>query len=160
MLHETTDTASNQTFYKAAAKAVNDILIERSKHFQAQAASKGVKQVNYLSMEFLMGRSLKNSLYNLGLVDQFEKIMKDYDVNLTDLYECEPDAGLGNGGWGRLAACYLDGFATQEYNAYGLFHPIRIWYFPTKIVDGWVARTTGQLGFLGDGVACLTPNQN
>ncbi|MBC5788262.1 MULTISPECIES: glycogen/starch/alpha-glucan phosphorylase [Clostridiaceae] len=137
MLHETTDTASNQTFYKAAAKTVNDILIERSKHFQAQAASKGVKQVNYLSMEFLMGRSLKNSLYNLGLVDQFEKIMKDYDVNLTDLYECEPDAGLGNGGLGRLAACYLDGFATQGYNAYGYSILYEFGIFQQKIVDGW-----------------------
>ena len=64
-----------------------------------------------------MGRSLKTSLSNLGLIDSAKSALKDLGVVLENLYELEPDAGLGNGGLGRLAACYLDGLATQEYLA-------------------------------------------
>lgn len=62
-----------------------------------------------------MGRSLKNNLYNLNLTDVFASVLADYGVKLENLYECEPDAGLGNGGLGRLAACYLDALATDGY---------------------------------------------
>ena len=68
-------------------------------------------------MEFLMGRSLKTSLYNLEIVKDVEKMLKEYDIRLDDIYEYEPDAGLGNGGLGRLAACYLDALATQAFPA-------------------------------------------
>lgn len=66
-----------------------------------------------------MGRSLKNNLYNLGLTETFEKALAGFDVKLEQLYDEEPDAGLGNGGLGRLAACYLDGLASDGYQSMG-----------------------------------------
>ncbi len=67
-----------------------------------------------MSMEFLMGRSLKNSLYNLGIQDEMSEALKQLDVDIAQIFELEPDAGLGNGGLGRLAACYLDSMATEN----------------------------------------------
>ena len=83
------------------------------------------------------GRSLKNSIYNLGVYDTFKEALKDYDVTLEDLYELEPDAGLGNGGLGRLAACFLDGLATCDYPAMGFSIRYDYGLFKQKIVDGW-----------------------
>ncbi len=131
------ETASNQQFYKATAMTVNDLLADKASHFKAMNASRGRKQVSYLSMEFLMGRSLKNNLYNLMLTDETREILQEYDVKLEDLYEYEPDAGLGNGGLGRLAACYLDGLATRGYNSYGYSILYEFGIFQQKIVDGW-----------------------
>ena len=95
------------------------------------------KKVYYLCMEFLMGRSLKNALFNLGLTKEFASVLKDYGVSLEDIEEQEPDAGLGNGGLGRLAACYLDGLANRGFDAMG--YSIRYEYgiFRQKLVDGW-----------------------
>lgn len=84
-----------------------------------------------------MGRSLKNNLYNLNLTSVFESVLKDYGVRMESIYDCEPDAGLGNGGLGRLAACYLDGLATQGYVAKGYSILYEYGIFKQKIVDGW-----------------------
>lgn len=84
-----------------------------------------------------MGRSLKNNLYNLNLTETFESVLSDYGVKLETLYDCEPDAGLGNGGLGRLAACYLDGLATQGYPARGYSILYEAGIFKQRIVDGW-----------------------
>ena len=85
-----------------------------------------------------MGRSLKNSVYNLGIRDAVEGALKEqYKLTLEDLYEEEPDAGLGNGGLGRLAACFLDGLATQNYPAMGFSILYQYGLFKQKIVDGW-----------------------
>lgn len=84
-----------------------------------------------------MGRSLKNNLYNLNLTETFESVLSDYGVKLENLYDCEPDAGLGNGGLGRLAACYLDGLATQGYPARGYSILYEAGIFKQRIVDGW-----------------------
>jgi starch phosphorylase len=88
-------------------------------------------------MEVRRGRSLNTSLYNLEMVDGVKEMLKEFDINLDRIYEYEPDAGLGNGGLGRLAACYLDGMATQEMPAMG--HSIRYEYgiFKQKLEDGW-----------------------
>ena len=88
-------------------------------------------------MEFLMGRSLKNNLYNLNLTKVFGDALKDFGVKLDKLYDCEPDAGLGNGGLGRLAACYLDGLATQGYYGMGYSILYECGIFKQKLVDGW-----------------------
>ena len=77
------------------------------------------KQVHYLSLEFLMGRSLEKNAYNLGLLDTLSEALEDMGFAAGDLFETEPDAGLGNGGLGRLAACYLDSMTTQEIPATG-----------------------------------------
>ena len=111
--------ASDNQFYKALSAVVVDILRERRRKFRTKNQSAGRKEVYYLSMEFLMGRSLKTSLFNLNINEMAAEIFKKWDVNLDRIYEYEPDAGLGNGGLGRLAACYLDGLATDGYPAMG-----------------------------------------
>ena len=88
-------------------------------------------------MEFLMGRSLKNNLYNLDLTETFKKALESFDVSLDKLYEKEPDAGLGNGGLGRLAACYLDGLATNGFQSMGYSIRYEAGIFKQKLVDGW-----------------------
>ena len=84
-----------------------------------------------------MGRSLKTSLYNLEIVKDVEKMLKEYDINLENIYEYEPDAGLGNGGLGRLAACYLDALATTNYPAMGYSICYEYGIFKQKLEDGW-----------------------
>lgn len=133
----TPEDASFNKIYKAVAITVNGLLSNRIKHFKARNASQGRKQVNYLSMEFLMGRSLKNNMFNLGITDIVADILKDFGVDINDIYECEPDAGLGNGGLGRLAACYLDGMATLGISSYGYSILYEFGIFSQKIVDGW-----------------------
>ena len=85
----------------------------------------------------MLFRSLKNSLYNLGLVETFQKALQRHEVKLENLYECEPDPGLGNGGLGRLAACYLDGLATDGYTATGYSILFEYGIFKQKLSDGW-----------------------
>ena len=131
------DNASDQQFYEALASIVVPIMVEKRRHYTNHVHSVGKKQVYYISMEFLMGRSLKTNLYNLGLTDVAEKALKDFGVKLSSLYECEPDAGLGNGGLGRLAACYLDGLATDGYPATGYSILYEYGIFRQKIEDGW-----------------------
>lgn len=124
--------------YKCVATVVRDMLLEKRTAFNRQYKARERKRVHYLSMEFLMGRSLKNNLFNMELDGLFaETLKKYYKVNIDDLYECEPDAGLGNGGLGRLAACYLDCLAKENYPVMG--HSLRFEYgfFQQKIVDGW-----------------------
>ena len=104
--------ASNQQIYRSLALICRQMMSENHKKFQSKAIGTGTKQVYYLCMEFLMGRSLKMSLFNLGLDEVAKKALADADINLDSIFEEEPDAGLGNGGLGRLAACYLDGMAT------------------------------------------------
>lgn len=111
------ENAFDEQYYRACAMVLRDLLGPKRKGSTAENYARSKKQVYYLSMEFLMGRSLKNNLYNLGLVDIFQKALQRHEVKLENLYECEPDPGLGNGGLGRLAACYLDGLATDGYSA-------------------------------------------
>ena len=99
--------ASNQQIYRSLALICRQMMSENHKKFQSKAIGTGTKQVYYLCMEFLMGRSLKMSLFNLGLDEVAKKALADADINLDSIFEEEPDAGLGNGGLGRLAACYL-----------------------------------------------------
>ena len=115
LFSEEPEQASDDQFYKATALMVRNILTEKQKNFSAYTHSNGNKEVYYLSMEFLMGRSLKNSLYNLEIAGLASAALEEMGVKLERLYEYEPDPGLGNGGLGRLAACYLDGLASQDY---------------------------------------------
>ncbi len=131
------DEATDEQYYKAVALIVRDLMHEGVRDFRADKGNRDSKKIYYLSMEFLMGRSLKNNLYNLNLTKVFEAALKDMGIKLEKLYDCEPDAGLGNGGLGRLAACYLDGLATQGYYGmgYSIVYECRI--FKQKLVDGW-----------------------
>ena len=129
--------ASDKQVYHVLSSIIVEILGAKRQSFINHTHSVGGKQIYYLSMEFLMGRSLKTSLYNLELADDIKSMLKQYDINLDKIYEYEPDAGLGNGGLGRLAACYLDGLATCEFPAMG--HSICYEYgiFQQKLEDGW-----------------------
>lgn len=129
--------ATKEQIYKAVVMSVRDILLEKRQLFHKVMMNKKGKRVYYLCMEFLLGRSLKNNVYNLGLAEEYEKALKHFNLTLEDLYEEEPDAGLGNGGLGRLAACFMDALATGNYPAMG--YSIRYDYglFKQKIVDGW-----------------------
>lgn len=129
--------ATNEQYYKALALIVNDILIKKRKHFVKSAQAQSNKKIYYLCMEFLMGRSLKNNLYNLGIDETARQALKQLGIDLEDIYEEEPDAGLGNGGLGRLAACFLDALATQGYPATGYSLRYEYGIFSQKLVDGW-----------------------
>ncbi len=129
--------ASKDQIYKAVVISVRDILLEKRQQFHKKIKAKRAKRVYYLCMEFLLGRSLKNSLYNLSATSVFEKAVSSYGLTLEDLYELEPDAGLGNGGLGRLAACFMDALATGNYPAMGYSLRYEYGLFKQKIVDGW-----------------------
>ena len=133
----TPETASIEQFYKAVAMIVRDELAAMNSDFRHTAEKQDSKKIYYLCMEFLMGRSLKNNLYNLGLTDVFENALKSFDVSLEKLYTQEPDAGLGNGGLGRLAACYIDGLATNGFQSMGYSIRYEAGIFKQKLVDGW-----------------------
>ena len=129
--------ASDKQIYQALSAIIVEELKKKRQKFINKVHSDGKKQVYYLSMEFLMGRSLKTSLYNLEIVKDVEKMLKEYDIRLDDIYEYEPDAGLGNGGLGRLAACYLDALATQAFPAMGYSICYEYGIFKKKLEDGW-----------------------
>ena len=131
------DEATNEQYYKSVAMIVKDLMHEGLREFRTDADKTDSKKIYYLSMEFLMGRSLKNNLYNLNLTGTFAAALKDMGIKLEKLYDCEPDAGLGNGGLGRLAACYLDGLATQGFYGMGYSILYEAGIFRQKLVDGW-----------------------
>ena len=131
------DEASDKQVYQMLSDVIVGILKKKRQTFINRTHSAGGKQIYYLSMEFLMGRSLKTSIYNLGVADEVRDMLDEFGINLDKIYDYEPDAGLGNGGLGRLAACYLDALATQGLPAMG--HSICYEYgiFQQKLEDGW-----------------------
>ena len=137
----TLDMASADQIYRCLAMITRQIMSDRQKQFQSKVLGEGKKQVYYLCMEFLMGRSLRTSLFNLGLNEVAESVLADADVKIDTIYEQEPDAGLGNGGLGRLAACYLDGMATDCIPGTGYSILYEYGIFKQKIVDGWQQET-------------------
>ncbi len=129
--------ATDEQYYKAVSLIVRELMNDGLREFRKEKGNQTQKKIYYLSMEFLMGRSLKNNLYNLNLTKTFTAALKDMGISLEKLYECEPDAGLGNGGLGRLAACYLDGLATQGYYGMGYSILYECGIFKQKLIDGW-----------------------
>ena len=113
----TPNLASDELFYKACVLVLIEIMNERRAEFKKATDEQEAKTVYYMSMEFLMGRSLKNNLYNLELTDIMSKALAKFKVKLDKLYDLEPDAGLGNGGLGRLAACF-----NRRLSCNGLLH--------------------------------------
>lgn len=129
--------ASDELFYKATVLVLLDIMRDRRATFKKKVADEQAKTIYYLSMEFLMGRSLKNNLYNMDLGDEMKAALDSFGVDLDALYELEPDAGLGNGGLGRLAACFLDGLSSGSYPAMGYCIKYDFGIFRQKLVEGW-----------------------
>ncbi len=147
--------ASDELFYQAVIYVLNDIMLEKRKRFWAHNLSAGKKQVYYLNMEFLLGRSLRNCLYNLDMAEEMAQALEEFGVRLENLYQLEPDAGLGNGGLGRLAACYLDAAAHQRYLCTGYCILYEFGIFKQKIIDGWQSELPDN--WLPKGSAWLTP---
>lgn len=129
--------ATDRDIYESLALTTRDRLIERWIKTQQTYYDKDVKRVYYLSMEFLVGRTLGNSLINLDMMNQTSDAVKQIGYNLEELREIEFDAGLGNGGLGRLAACFLDSMATLAYPAYGYGIRYEFGIFKQKIRDGY-----------------------
>ena len=129
--------ASNQQIYRSLALICHQMMSENHKKFQSKAIGTGTKQVYYLCMEFLVGRSLRNNAYNLGMLDALTAALKDMGFEMADIFEEEADPGLGNGGLGRLAACFLDSLATLGYPAYGCGIRYRYGMFKQKIENGY-----------------------
>ncbi len=152
-----TENASYEQYYRAVAMIVSEMMGQGRAEFTKRAEKAGAKRIYYLSMEFLMGRSLKNNLFNLNLQSTFTAALKDFGINMEKLYDCEPDAGLGNGGLGRLAACYLDGLATQEYPARGYSILYEYGIFKQKLVDGWQTELPDE--WLPGGDVWLMPRE-
>ncbi len=127
--------------YKSLALAVRDQLYARWAATQQTYYSANTKRVYYLSLEFLMGRALCNAIVNLDIEAEAREALHSLGMSLEELRELEPDAGLGNGGLGRLAACFLDSMATLQLPAYG--YGIRYEYgiFYQHIRDGWQVET-------------------
>ncbi len=150
--------ATDDQFYRVISTIARDMVRDSRRAFDAKSMEAGQKKVYYLCMEFLMGRSLKNTLYNLNLTDTVKAVLKSYGVSLDRLYDCEPDAGLGNGGLGRLAACYLDALANQGYRGMGYSILYEYGIFKQKIIDGW--QTEMPDFWLPGGEVWLVPRED
>jgi glycogen phosphorylase len=130
-------TATGLDRYFAAAYTVRDRMMRRWIQTQQTYYKRDAKRVYYLSLEFLMGRLMENNLINLGLHQNLKAALADLGLDLNDLLEREPDAGLGNGGLGRLAACFLDSMATLQLPAVGYGIRYEFGIFDQEIRNGW-----------------------
>ena len=123
--------------YKALAYTIRDFMVEKWINTQKGYYAKHKKRVYYLSLEFLIGRSLGNSMVNMGFVGKVERALADLGYDLAEIREEEEDAALGNGGLGRLAACFMDSVATMKIPAYGYGINYEYGLFHQKIIDGF-----------------------
>lgn len=149
--------ASEQIMYRALCLVVKDLLTQKRVEFKKKVRKTGTKQVYYMSMEFLLGRSLRNHLYNSGLLDTATKVIKDMGFDISRLMEIEPDAGLGNGGLGRLAAAYMDSLTSCGYAAGGFSIRYDYGIFKQRIVDGWQMELPDD--WLQNGDVWLNPRE-
>lgn len=132
----TAESATKEQVYKATALVVRNILLTKKQEFNKKVTETGAKKVYYLCMEYLIGRQLRNNLYSLKLEDTVRRALKSLcNQPLDELYELESDAGLGNGGLGRLAACFMDSLAALEYPATGFSIRYDYGFFRQKIVE-------------------------
>ena len=150
-LEQATDTEA----YRALCIALRDVLVEKNHEFRRGLREKNAKRVYYFSMEFLVGTSLRNNLYNLGLTEAAEAALGAAGKDLRRLEEIEPDAGLGNGGLGRLASCYLDAASSLGISCTGFSIKYEFGIFRQKIVDGWQTELPDD--WLGLGGVWLVP---
>ena len=129
--------ATEKQAYRAVCCAVRELLQEQQHVFANDMREQSHKQVYYMSMEFLVGTSLRNNLYNLGILDETRELLNSLGFSLDRLCEMEPDAGLGNGGLGRLASCYMDAATGLDIPMTGFSIRYEFGIFRQKIVDGW-----------------------
>ena len=144
------DEATDKQAYKALCTVLRNEMYDRRRAFKKSYKEEGRKQVYYMSMEFLVGTSLRNNLYNMGLEKTFTEALKDLGQDITALYELDPDAGLGNGGLGRLASCYMDSLTGLNYPATGFSIRYEFGIFKQQIVDGWQMELPDNWLQMGD----------
>ena len=147
----TCENATDEQVFQASAMVIREIL----SRFQVaeESVKKPEKEIHYLSMEYLIGRSLAKNSFNLGISEALQGALEDLGRNATDIFEAEPDAGLGNGGLGRLAACYMDSMSTLGMKATGYSIAYELGIFRQKFADGkqtevadnWKAASYGWL---------------
>lgn len=142
--------ASKAQIYRATCMVVRDLLTNKRVDFKKVCHEKNAKQVYYMSMEFLLGRSLRNHLFNMGITEQVTKAVESFGVSMHEIYNFEPDAGLGNGGLGRLAAAYMDSLTSCGYPASGFSILYDYGIFKQRIVDGWQLEQPDDWLKMGD----------
>lgn len=142
--------ASKAQIYRATCMVVRDLLTNKRVDFKKVCHEKNAKQVYYMSMEFLLGRSLRNHLFNMGITEQVTKAVESFGVSMDEIYNFEPDAGLGNGGLGRLAAAYMDSLTSCGYPASGFSILYDYGIFKQRIVDGWQLEQPDDWLKMGD----------
>ncbi len=129
--------ATQKQIYRALCTVLRQMLTEKNHRFRNRCANEERKEVYYMSMEFLVGTSLRNNLYNLGVEQECREGLKQYGIDIDRIYALDPDAGLGNGGLGRLASCYMDAATGMDYPVTGFSIRYEFGIFRQKIVDGW-----------------------
>ncbi len=152
--------ATKQQVYKALCIIVKDILVEKNIEFTSKTKKNEDKQVYYMSMEFLVGTSLHNNLYNLKIEDKFKSVLKENGIDIEEIYEMEPDAGLGNGGLGRLASCYMDSLSSLGIPATGYSIRYEFGIFKQRIIDGWQMEFPDDWLNLGDVWLSARPDES
>ena len=136
LYRKTLSEATEQEVFQAVSYTVKDVIIDQWLATQQTFDREDPKMVYYMSMEFLMGRALGNNLINLSAYKEVNEALEEMGFNLNAIEDQEPDPALGNGGLGRLAACFMDSLATLGYAAYGCGIRYRYGMFKQKIVDG------------------------
>ena len=149
LYRKTLEEATPQQIFQAVSYAVKDTIVNNWMDTQKEYEKRDVKIVYYMSMEFLMGRALGNNMINLKAYKQIGKALEELGVDLNVIEDQEPDAALGNGGLGRLAACFLDSLATLGYAAYGCGIRYRYGMFKQEIRNGYQVEVPDN--WLADG---------
>ena len=137
MYRKTLETATKQELYQAVAYTVKDVIMDQWLATRRVIDKEEPKTVYYMSMEFLMGRALGNNLINLCAYDEVKEALEEIGLDINELEDQEPDPALGNGGLGRLAACFMESLATLGYPAYGCGIRYRYGMFKQQIIDGF-----------------------
>ncbi len=147
--------ATSEQLYLATVHAIKEILSKNRSAFKKRIKAQESKKVCYLCMEFLLGRSLANNVKNLGLYDQLCSVLKSFGSSFDAIYACEVDPGLGNGGLGRLAACFMDSLSNLDYAANGYSLCYENGLFKQKVIDGEQVELPDD--WMGKGAAWLFP---
>nr|MCR5825106.1 glycogen/starch/alpha-glucan family phosphorylase [Oscillospiraceae bacterium] len=155
----TAEQATKEHMFKACAMVIRDIMNANNIATDRLVQLGQQRQVHYLSMEFLMGRSLEKNAFNLGVIEPLKEAIRFLGFDPAEIFEAEPDAGLGNGGLGRLAACYLEAMTTLEIPATGYSICYELGIFKQKIVDGQQVELADNWLELGDSWLITKPDE-
>ena len=150
--------ATELQMYKAVSLCVKDALTKKATEFKNAYKALHQKKLYYLCMEFLVGRQLRNNLRNLGMSEQYGEVLSEFGFDIDKIYSCEPDPGLGNGGLGRLAACFMDSLTTLDYHATGFSLCYEYGLFKQRIIDGEQIELPDV--WMPDGDVWLVPRQD